>query len=85
MCAVFELLSMSLHKLFSQQPGKPNMAIIDIQKIAFNILETLALLKDMQIIHTDLKPDNILLKRFFCLGKYSKMNRNIDTKSFFVD
>ncbi|CEP10049.1 hypothetical protein [Parasitella parasitica] len=26
--------------------------------------ETLALLKDMRIIHTDLKPDNILLKKF---------------------
>jgi serine/threonine protein kinase len=40
------------------------MAIIDIQKISVNILETLALLKDMKIIHTDLKPDNILLKRY---------------------
>jgi serine/threonine protein kinase len=63
MCAVFELLSISLQKLFSQQPGRSNMAIADIQKICFNILETLALLKDMKIIHTDLKPDNILLKR----------------------
>ncbi|KAI8992137.1 kinase-like domain-containing protein [Mycotypha africana] len=62
LCAVFELLSISLHKLFSLQPGKPCMAITDIQMIAFNILQTLALLKEMKIIHTDLKPDNILLK-----------------------
>ncbi|OAD01748.1 Ets transcription factor, partial [Mucor lusitanicus CBS 277.49] len=64
LCAVFELLSISLHKVLSQRPGKPNLAIKDIQKISFNILETLALLKEMRIIHTDLKPDNILLKRF---------------------
>ncbi|EPB86863.1 CMGC/DYRK protein kinase [Mucor circinelloides 1006PhL] len=64
LCAVFELLSISLHKVLSQRPGRPNLAIKDIQKISFNILETLALLKDMRIIHTDLKPDNILLKRF---------------------
>jgi serine/threonine protein kinase len=63
---VFELLSISLHKLFTQQhesSGRIQLAIKDIQKISFNILETLALLKDMRIIHTDLKPDNILLKR----------------------
>ncbi|GAN08902.1 kinase-like protein [Mucor ambiguus] len=64
LCAVFELLSISLHKVLSQRPGRPNLAIKDIQKISFNILETLALLKEMRIIHTDLKPDNILLKRF---------------------
>lgn len=64
MCIVFELLSISLHKLLSQQPGRPNMAIVDIQKISFNVLETLALMKNLKIIHTDLKPDNILLKRY---------------------
>lgn len=46
-----------------QVTGRPNLAIQDIQKISYNILETLALLKDMRVIHTDLKPDNILLKR----------------------
>ncbi|KAG2206301.1 hypothetical protein INT47_007315 [Mucor saturninus] len=61
-CAVFELLSISLHKLFNQQKGRPNLTINDIQKISINILETLALLKEMGIIHTDLKPDNILMK-----------------------
>ncbi|KAI9483173.1 MAG: kinase-like domain-containing protein, partial [Benjaminiella poitrasii] len=61
-CAVFELLSISLHKFLQQKPGKPYLAIYDIQRIASNILETLDLLKDMRIIHTDLKPDNILLK-----------------------
>ncbi|KAK4510244.1 p23 chaperone protein wos2 [Mucor velutinosus] len=64
LCAVFELLSISLHKVLSQRPGRPNLAIKDIQRISLNILETLALLKEMRIIHTDLKPDNILLKRF---------------------
>ncbi|OBZ84447.1 Serine/threonine-protein kinase ppk15 [Choanephora cucurbitarum] len=61
-CAVFELLSISIHKLFSQQTERPRMSIRGIQKVASNVLETLALLKEMRIIHTDLKPDNILLK-----------------------
>ncbi|KAI7908213.1 kinase-like domain-containing protein [Cokeromyces recurvatus] len=61
-CAVFELLDISLYKYLHQKPGKAKLVIQDIQKIAFHILETLDLLKDMRIIHTDLKPDNILLK-----------------------
>ncbi|CAO3650674.1 unnamed protein product [Mucor hiemalis] len=61
-CVVFELLSISLHGLFSQQITKPHMSIEDIQQISINVLETLSLLKDMHIIHTDLKPDNILMK-----------------------
>lgn len=60
---MFELLSISLYGLFSRQIKKPHLSIEDIQKISFNVLETLALLKEMRIIHTDLKPDNILLKR----------------------
>lgn len=39
------------------------MSIEDIQQISINVLETLSLLKEMRIIHTDLKPDNILMKR----------------------
>lgn len=62
-CAVLELLSISLHKLFTQLENGSKLTINDIQKISFHILETLALLKEMRIIHTDLKPDNILLKR----------------------
>ncbi|GAA5798365.1 hypothetical protein HPULCUR_003767 [Helicostylum pulchrum] len=61
-CAVLELLSISLHKLFTQLENGSKLTINDIQKISFHILETLALLKEMRIIHTDLKPDNILLK-----------------------
>lgn len=63
-CVVFELLSISLHGLFSQQITRPHMSIEDIQQISINVLETLSLLKDMHIIHTDLKPDNILMKRY---------------------
>lgn len=61
-CVVFELLSISLHGLFSQQISRPHMSIEDIQQISINVLETLSLLKEMRIIHTDLKPDNILMK-----------------------
>ncbi|KAG2230645.1 hypothetical protein INT48_005913, partial [Thamnidium elegans] len=61
-CAVLELLSISLYKLFTQLEDRSKLTINDIQKISFHILKTLALLKEMRIIHTDLKPDNILLK-----------------------
>ncbi|KAI8385718.1 kinase-like domain-containing protein [Blakeslea trispora] len=61
-CAVFELLSISLHRLFRQSSERPQMSMHGIQKIAQSVLETLALLKEMGIIHTDLKPDNVLLK-----------------------
>ncbi|KAI8098155.1 kinase-like domain-containing protein, partial [Gilbertella persicaria] len=62
LCVVFELLSISLQALFRQQPVRPRLSIHDIQQIAIPLLETLARLKEMRIIHTDLKPDNILLK-----------------------
>ncbi|ORE19103.1 kinase-like protein [Rhizopus microsporus] len=58
-CLVFELLSVSLHKVLKQ---KPRLSILDIKLISVRILETLASLADLHIIHTDLKPDNILLK-----------------------
>lgn len=58
-CIVFELFSVSLHKVLRQSP---RLSILDIKKIASRILETLDLLKHLHIVHTDLKPDNILLK-----------------------
>ncbi|KAG1151168.1 hypothetical protein G6F38_001505 [Rhizopus arrhizus] len=58
-CIVFELLSVSLHRVLRQSP---QLSISDIKPIAFRLLKTLDLLKSLHIVHTDLKPDNILLK-----------------------
>ncbi|KAI8877778.1 kinase-like protein [Backusella circina FSU 941] len=61
-CAVLELLSISLYKYTASVSQRPAFKMDQIQSIGTQILETLSILKRLNIIHADLKPDNILFK-----------------------
>jgi serine/threonine protein kinase len=60
---VIELLSTNILQFFTLLPERPQLAISHIQCLAKQMLETLSILRALNIVHTDIKPDNILLKR----------------------
>ncbi|ORM40323.1 Serine/threonine-protein kinase AFC3 [Babesia sp. Xinjiang] len=60
MCLVFEQLGDSLYDFLKQNDYK-GFFMADIQKIAYQLLKGLAFLKKNRLIHTDLKPENVLL------------------------
>ncbi|XP_070211115.1 dual specificity tyrosine-phosphorylation-regulated kinase 2-like isoform X2 [Littorina saxatilis] len=61
-CISFELMSISLHQLLKKTRGQ-GFSLCKIQKITRGILRCLDLLGKNHIIHCDIKPENILLKR----------------------
>lgn len=60
-CIVFEILAMNLYELI-QKNNYQGFSIRLIRKFAKSMLETLAFLKKNEVIHCDLKPENIMLK-----------------------
>ncbi|GBE62154.1 CMGC Lammer [Babesia ovata] len=60
MCLVFEQLGDSLYDFLKRNDYK-GFFMADIQKIAYQLLKGLAFLKKNKLIHTDLKPENVLL------------------------
>lgn len=60
-CIVFELLSISLGD-FLKQNYYHGVSLNLVRRFAVQILQALRLLSRVQIIHCDLKPDNILLR-----------------------
>ncbi|KAI8989403.1 kinase-like domain-containing protein [Pilobolus umbonatus] len=61
-CIVFDLFYISYYHLLNSKMGTPRLVMKDIQLITHNLLQTLVTLRNINIIHADLKPDNILLK-----------------------
>lgn len=59
-CLVFELLSMSLLDLLTQNQFR-GLPLSIVQRFTRQILTSLTVLEDANIIHCDLKPENILL------------------------
>ncbi|XP_052275470.1 serine/threonine-protein kinase dst2-like isoform X2 [Dreissena polymorpha] len=60
-CLVFEpLLAMPLTSLFQDRPQSQRLQ--DIRRVGLRLLCSLGFLHQQNLIHTDLKPDNILLK-----------------------
>jgi dual specificity tyrosine-phosphorylation-regulated kinase 2/3/4 len=60
-CIITELLSMSLYELLETN----NFASLDmtyIRTFAIQILNALAYLKEIKVVHSDLKPENVMLK-----------------------
>lgn len=62
LCLVFELLSFNLYELIKQNDFK-GLSLNLVRVFALQLLDTLTLLKDANVIHCDLKPENVLLKR----------------------
>ncbi|KAH3763320.1 Serine/threonine-protein kinase minibrain [Pelomyxa schiedti] len=58
-CTVFELLSHNLYEMILKYPH--GIALLPIRKIARQLLIALEFLKSWQMIHTDIRPENILL------------------------
>ncbi|XP_034564508.1 homeodomain-interacting protein kinase 3-like [Notolabrus celidotus] len=59
-CLVFEMLDMHLYDLIEERDGKP-LCLQEIRPIAQQLLVALDALKSLGIIHTDIKPDNIMM------------------------
>ncbi|KAJ3225420.1 dual specificity protein kinase yak1 [Chytriomyces hyalinus] len=61
LCIVFEMLSLNLYELLKQNQFRGlNTALVRV--FVKQILECLVLLSKVKIIHSDLKPENVLLK-----------------------
>ncbi|XP_039979344.1 homeodomain-interacting protein kinase 1-like, partial [Xiphias gladius] len=59
-CLVFEMLDRSLLQLLSEQQGTP-LSLHEIRPITHQLLMALDALKGIGVVHSDLKPDNIML------------------------
>ncbi|VEU21359.1 DEKNAAC102786 [Brettanomyces naardenensis] len=60
LCLVFELLSSNLYELVRQNQFH-GLTIKLIRKFTIQMLDALCVLKDAELIHCDLKPENVLL------------------------
>ncbi|CAF87113.1 unnamed protein product, partial [Tetraodon nigroviridis] len=60
LCLVFEMLSLDFFNVFKLRKGKP-LSLSKIRPIAKQLFLALSDLKRLGILHTDLKPDNIML------------------------
>jgi len=59
-CLVFEALGPSLYDFLKRQNYQP-FPLVCVRDFATQLLETLDFLHGMKLIHTDLKPENVLL------------------------
>ncbi|XP_047198358.1 homeodomain-interacting protein kinase 2-like [Hippoglossus stenolepis] len=64
-CLVFEWLDMNLHQLLEQRHGCP-LTLSEIRPIAYQLLIAFDALKSIGVVHTDLKPDNVMLVDHEC-------------------
>uniref|UniRef100_A0A665UE92 Protein kinase domain-containing protein n=1 Tax=Echeneis naucrates TaxID=173247 RepID=A0A665UE92_ECHNA len=59
-CLAFEMLDMSLWDLLKKRQWKP-LSLNEIRPVAHQLLVAFEALKSIGIMHTDLKPDNVML------------------------
>lgn len=60
-CIITELLATSLYQLLEANHFNP-LDIHNIRAFAIQLLASLAFLKSLNIIHSDIKPENVLMK-----------------------
>lgn len=60
-CIITEVLDMSLYELLEANHFAP-LERHDIRAFAIQILRSLSFLRELGIVHSDLKPENVLLK-----------------------
>ncbi|KAK1895760.1 Homeodomain-interacting protein kinase 2 [Dissostichus eleginoides] len=59
-CLELEILDMSLFEFLYQKPHR-SLALDEIRPILYQVSVTLQLLQSLGVVHTDLKPENIML------------------------
>ncbi|OMJ14410.1 Dual specificity protein kinase lkh1 [Smittium culicis] len=59
-CMVFDLLSSSLYDFLKGNLFQP-FPLINIQQIAYQIIRSVSFIHKLKLVHTDLKPENVLL------------------------
>lgn len=60
-CMIFDLMAGSLHDLITNSKYSKGFPLLTVKKIIYQLLIALKSLNDHNIVHTDLKTDNILL------------------------
>ncbi|XP_028434725.1 homeodomain-interacting protein kinase 2 isoform X1 [Perca flavescens] len=59
-CLAFEMLDRNLHQLFRERRYKP-LSLSEIRPMAQQLLTAFDALKGIGVVHSDLKPDNVML------------------------
>ena len=62
-CLVFEPLSMNLRMLLKKLATGVGISIVAVQRFATQLFLALRQLRVLNIVHADLKPDNILISK----------------------
>lgn len=63
LCLVFELLSVNLYELIKQNQFR-GLSTNLVRVFTAQLLDALTVLNEARIIHCDLKPENVLLKKW---------------------
>jgi len=63
LCLVFEAMDMNLRSLLKKYGKNVGLGLQAVRVMAFKILKSLVLLKQNNVIHCDLKPDNMLVSQ----------------------
>jgi dual specificity tyrosine-phosphorylation-regulated kinase 2/3/4 len=61
-CIITELLGVNLYQLLESNYFKP-LDLLNVKAFAIQILFSLAFLKQLGVVHSDIKPENILMKQ----------------------
>ncbi|CAG8484985.1 3045_t:CDS:2 [Acaulospora colombiana] len=75
LCLVFELLSVNLYELIKQNQFR-GLSTNLVRVFTAQLLDALTVLNEARIIHCDLKPENVLLKKWS--SEYNQVSRIVE-------